>query len=237
LFSKFSLENIKMTMVSQEEIAAMARLREIMEGKTPSSHNSTGNGQKTQQQPKYVEVTGPGVVTRQEVDAMATVMNRLNNVMNQVSGEMIVESSHDPELREALMTQVGEDGVKIGAYKIKINEHDDRIATKKSFSVINQITGETIAHELGLYEAAHGLVKLLNSGNFINSVKVRKLLESESTYTGQKVDAIRYKRSAHRAKNSGDSHRYELFESRRQRAVDLALHAKAEVKDIYNNIV
>lgn len=226
-----------MAFVSPQDTSAMARLMQIMEGKTPTEPMTSRSQEGGKSSPQYVEVNGPGVLSRGEIDAMASVMNRLNAAMNQTTGEMITESARDPELKAALQTQVNESGVKIGAYQIVVNQDDDRLVNKQSFSVVNKLTGETLANELGLYEAAHGLVKLLNAGNFVNSPQVRKLLEAESTYTSQKLDAMRYRRGVRKAQEVGDEHKENLYESRRQHAMDVAMQAKAEVKNINKNIL
>ena len=216
--------------VSSEDKAAMARLLQIMEGKTPSPITPTYNNSVDP-----VVLAGPGQVTQRDVQAMADVLKKLNGAIGDVSATMVTESQYDPQLKEALITTKTSDGVKIGAYQIKINQNDDRMVNKQSFSVINKISGETIAHELGLYEAAHGLVKLLNAGNFVNSLPVRELLESEAAYTSHKMDEIRYKKRMKKAQMTKDSS-YDLYEARRQNSMDRAMIAKAKVKKLYESI-
>ena len=215
--------------VSSEDKAAMARLLQIMEGKTPTPitpiYNSTDIVDP-------VVLAGPGQVTQRDVQAMADVLRKLNGAIGDVSSTMVTESQYDPQLKEALVTTRNTDGVKIGAYQIKINQNDDRMVNKQSFSVINKISGETIAHELGLYEAAHGLVKLLNAGNFVNSIPVRELLETEAAYTSHKMDAIRYKKRMKKAQMTNDAS-FGLFEARRQNSMDRAMIAKAKLKKLY----
>ena len=223
-----------MAYVTPEEKDAMARLMTIMNGGRPAPVSSRSGSSTPGAQP--VELAGPGVITRQEIDAMANVMSRLNNAMTQVSGDMITESSQDPEIREALITQSNAEGVKIGIYQIRQNLDESLMVNKQNFSVINKVTGETIAHELGLYEAAHGLVRLLNSGNFVNSPKVRELLEAESTFTSQRLDAMRYNKRMKQARAQGDDHKHTLFEARKQRAMDSAMQAKALIKSIYSRL-
>ena len=219
--------------VSSEDKEAMARLLQIMEGKTPtpiSASTSQNNSVSTDS----VILAGPGQVTQRDVQAMADVLKKLNGAIGDVSATMVTESQFDPQLKEALTTVKNNDGVKIGAYQIKIHQNDDRMVNKQSFSVINKITGETIAHELGLYEAAHGLVKMLNAGNFVNSLPIRELLEAEAAYTGHKLDAVRYKKRMKKAASTNDAS-YDLYEARRQSSMDRAMIAKAKVKKLYES--
>lgn len=221
--------------VSSEDKIAMARLLQIMEGKTPDPVNTQLQNNSIVSSAEQVVLAGPGQVTQRDVQAMADVLKKLNGAISDVSANMVTESQYNNDLKEALVTSKNSDGVKIGAYQIKINQNDDRMVNKQSFSVINKLSGETIAHELGLYEAAHGLVKLLNAGNFVNSIPIRELLESEAAYTSHKMDAIRYKRRMKKAQITKDSS-YDLYEARRQNSTDRAMIAKAKVKKIYESI-
>lgn len=220
--------------VSPEAKAAMTRFMSILNGdRTPAPLNEhiTSSGAHAP-----VELTGAGQVTSADVRAMADVISRLNNAISQVSSEMVVESSADPKVAEALVTEQTQTGVKIGRYEIKINLDESRLVNKQNYSVINKHTGETIAHELGLYEAAHGLVRLLNSGHYINSPIVRELLEAENSYTSHKMDALRFRRRAKKSQQSGNMHAFDLYEARRIDSMDRSMSAKSRVKKIYSNI-
>ncbi len=217
--------------VSAEDKAAMNRLLQIMNGE-----RVTDPVRSSVQQSSPLELAGAGQVTRGDVDAMAQVLTRLNNVVGQVSADILLESHQNNEIKEALSTESTATGVKIGCYEIKINLDESRLVNKQNYSVVNKITGEILAHELGLYEAAHGLVKMLNSGVYINSQSVRELLEAEAAYTSHKQDAIRFKRRAKKSLNVGSTHEHGLYEARQISSMDKAMSAKARVKKIYNNI-
>ena len=110
---------------------------------------------------------------------------------------------------------------------------ESRLAGKQFYSVVNRATGETLAHELSLYEAAHGLVRLLNKGKFFNSLEVRKLLETEAAYTSHKIDAVRFHKAMRKAERTGDAIRAELMETRKQASLDRAMQAKSDLKKLY----
>lgn len=223
--------------VSTEDKDAMARLLQIMEGNVPSpialtenkNNFATGGGDE-------VILAGPGQTTQRDIQAMAEVIKKLNNAIGDVTKTMVQESQYDKNLKEALETTVTSNGIKIGMYQIIHNQDTSRAVNKQNFSVVNKLTGETIAHELGLYEAAHGLVKLLNSGNFINSAPVRELLESEASYTSHKLDAIRYKRAMKKALSEKNMIRYNLYEDRCQSSMDRAMSSKSIIKKIYKTL-
>jgi hypothetical protein len=219
--------------VSNEEKEAMSRLLQIMNGQKVNTPTAVPSSPITA---APVELAGPGQVTRAEVDAMSQVLTRLNNVVGQVSTDILLESDKNPELAQALVTETTASGVKIGRYEIRINQDDSRLVNKQHYSVVNKISGEVLAHELGLYEAAHGLVKMLNSGQYINSQGVRELLEAEAAYTSHKMDAIRFKRRAKKSLLEGKAHNNDLFEARREAAMDKAMAAKARVKKIYHSL-
>lgn len=220
--------------VTPEEKAAMARFMSILNGDVSDTQPLTETHSSQRSTP--VELAGAGQVTSADVRAMADVLTRLNSAISAVSNEMVVESAADPAVAEALVTEQTHTGVKIGRYEIRVNLDETRLVNKQNYSVVNKLTGETLAHELGLYEAAHGLVRLLNSGHYINSSTVRELLEAENSYTSHKIDALRFRRRAKKSQNEGNTHAFSLYEARRVDSMDKSMSAKARVKKIYNSI-
>ena len=209
----------------------MTRLLAIMNGDSPrAAHSSL---KEASQQP--VQLAGAGQVTQRDVAAMADVLRKLESAVTNTSNQMLAESHTDAELREAMQTTSVKDGVKIGIYRIQQQLDEGRVAGKQYYNVINQITGDTVAAELSLYEAAHGLVRLLNNGRFFNSDEVRQLMEAEAAYTSHKIDAVRFHRMARKAERAGLEHKTELMEVRKQASLDKAMTAKSMVKKIYNN--
>lgn len=217
--------------VSAQERAAMARLLQIMNGENPPPMTES-RVMATQDTP--VQLPGAGQVTDRDVQAMALVLRRLDSAVNSAHVQMVQESASDAKLKEALMTEPVPQGVKIGVYQIQQHMDPTRVAGAQYYSVVNKHTGETLAHELSLYEAAHGLVRMLNQGQFFNSAPVRELLEAEATYTSQRIDAVRYHRMIKSAIRKGDDHRATLMETRKQASMDRAMQAKAKVRKLYN---
>lgn len=217
--------------VTPEEREAMSRLLSIVNGEKPSASLSKPHAALME-----AELPGAGQVTSADVKAMSEVLQRLNKAIGDVSNEMLAESTRNPEVAEALVTTSSEGSVKIGRYEIRVNLDESRLVNKQNYSVVNKLTGETLANELGLYEAAHGLVKLLNAGQYINSPVIRDLLEAEAAYTSHKMDALRFKRRSKKSLQEGNQITHELYETRRVDAMDKAMQNKARVKKIYNSI-
>lgn len=209
--------------VSDQDRQAMARLLNIVDGapadqieKTPLRESSN----------IPVELAGPGMTTRADVNAMADVITRLNSLSNDVIDNMITESATQPESGEALQTERTQTGVKIGRYQILIKEDADRRAGKQFYSIYNSLTNDTIADDISLYETALTVVRLLNSGKFANSQEIRQMFEHDDAYTAHRVDAILYKRKMATAAGS----KRDIFESRYQASLDRCMAAKKQIK-------
>ena len=218
--------------VTDSERLAMARLLSIMNGETPVSHQLQEH--MTGGQP--VELAGAGQVSSRDIQAMAHVLDKFNQAVNQTHRELMQESMHDAHTAEALVTERHADNVRIGPYKISVRMDETRVAGKQYYDVIHSATGDKLAHELSLYEAAHGLVKLLNSGKYINHPQVRELLEAEATYTGHRVDAIRYHKMIHVANKNNQVSKLGIYEARKAASMDRAAQSKAQVKKLYRGL-
>ena len=215
--------------VTDSDRLAMSRLLEIMNGQTPSTpalHESV-----THTHP--VELPGAGQISSRDIQAMAQVLSKFNQAVNQTHKDLIRESVHDANVAEALVTERIQDNVRIGPYKIAVRMDESRVAGKQYYDVIHSQTGDKLAHELSLYEAAHGLVRLLNSGKYVNHPQVRELLEAEAAYTGHRVDAIRYHNMINKAKKTQQLMKLEVYEARKADHMDRAAIAKAQVKKLY----
>lgn len=210
--------------VTPEEKEAMQRLLEVMEGKTPS----TPAPKATQYGASDIELAGAGQVTRRDIDAMSQVLSKLNNVTQQV----VYESEQDPQLRNAIATQRNDDGVKVGSYQIMIKEDEKRLAGKQYYSIYHTRTNDIIADDLTLYETALTIVKILNSGRYVNDPLVRKLFEADDRYTAHRTDAIRFKARMKQAAHRGDESKRDVFESRYQVAIDNAMAFKKDIKKL-----
>lgn len=217
-----------MTVVSQEDLDAMIRLRAVIDGKPmPLTLTETQHQHSAVNNRMPIDLPGPGVASRQDVDAMASVLSRLNKLSNNVVDTMLTESVTMPEVADALTTERTLTGVKIGRYQIMIKEDSTRTAGKQFYSIYNSLTDDTIAYDISLYETAISVVRLLNGGKFANSPEIRKLFECDESYSSHKVDAIRFRR---KQKKSTDPIKRDIYESRYQASLDRAMSAKRQLK-------
>jgi hypothetical protein len=214
-----------MAAVSEKEKADMMRFLSVIEGNPlPPAEPGTI----TESYSPDLELAGAGQVTRRDIDAMANVLSKLNDVTK----EVVSETRNDKQLREAVRTQRNDDGVKVGSYQIMIKEDEKRIAGKQYYSIYHSQTGDVIADDLTLYETALSVVKLLNNGKYVNHSTVRKLFEADDKYTACRTDAIMFKRRAKMADKNGEYGKVDMYESRYQSSVDSAMAAKREIKQL-----
>lgn len=211
--------------VSAQERDAMQRLLDVMEGKTPSSPALPANHGSSD-----IELAGAGQVTQRDIDAMSQVLAKLNTVTQQV----VYESEQDPQLRSAMVTERNDSGVKVGSYQIMIKEDEKRLAGKQYYSIYHTRTNDIIADDLTLYETALTIVKVLNSGRYVNDPLVRKLFEADDRYTSHRTDAIRFKARMKQAEKRGDDSKMDVYESRYQVAIDNAMTFKKDIKKLIN---
>lgn len=214
--------------VSNEERDAMARMMAIMNGETPSPSASYSSQTPVSE---GVELAGPGVVTQREINAMADVLNKLNHVTHQV----VLESNGDVNTKMDIMTSRTDRSVNVGGYKIEIMTNERRVAGKQYYRIEHSLSGTVIADDITLYEVALGVVKLLNSNKFVNDTRVRNLFEIDARYTSHRVDAISAKLSHRKAERAGNMIKEDIYATKYQKALDLAMAAKTDLKKALRN--
>ncbi len=213
--------------VSNEEREAMARMMAIMNGETPPPVSNF----ETTPINEGVELAGPGIVTQREINAMADVLSKLNQVTHQV----MLESNGDVNTKIDMMTTRTDRAVNVGGYKIEIMTDERRIAGKQYYRIEHATSGTVIADDITLYEVALGVVKLLNNNRFVNDTKVRNLFEIDARYTSHRVDAISAKMAHKKAERSGNMIKEDIYATKYQKALDLAMVAKSDLKRALNN--
>jgi hypothetical protein len=142
---------------------------------------------------------------------------------------LIKRGATNPELAEALVTEQTDRGTRIGSWEI-VESKDGR--GLKSYAVANVTTGDLIATELSLYEAAYGIVRQLNAGNMINSHKVREILNVEAEYARARMNAAEFRDRSRVYEQRGDETRSALMEDRFDAALGLAKSARQRLTRI-----
>jgi hypothetical protein len=152
------------------------------------------------------------------VAEMKLILERFHAAADQI----VTEAPYDHDLREALATETTDRGVRIGAWEIQPHP----AGKHKLYDVVNAVNGAPLAIDLLLYEAARGLVRMLNDGGRINSKEVIDLLRAEQEYGSLVNDMVHYKR---RLTENASSARILVFEARYSDAKRRATQARERI--------
>ena len=164
----------------------------------------------------------PTVATPQVGDPAVAEMKTILERFHAATDHVITEATYDHELREALVTESTASGARIGSWEIQVHLSGQH----KLYDVVNVINGEALAVDLLLYEAARGLVRILNEGGRINSGEAIELLRAEQEYGSRVHDMVLYK---HRLTKNATSPRRTVFEARYGDAKRRAILARERV--------
>jgi len=207
--------------VSSEERDFMQNLLDKLNGEVAT----TKPGKLTEQRKKSgpVELAGPGGVTDSDIMAMSQVLSRLDGLTN----DMVNDPEPTQQFSQALHESRNKIGVMVGKWQIAQHEDATRLAGKKYFSIYHSETQQVIANDISLYETALCVARLLNTGEYVNSIKVRELFEQDDSYTSHRIDAHRF---LIRGKKSTNPQQRDLYEARMQASRDRAKQILTSVK-------
>jgi hypothetical protein len=184
-------------------ISEMARLMDIMNGKKTSA--VSGN-----------------------VDAKTDSMKKILEAFYGMSANAVETAKEIKEVREAYLTEETATGVKIANWYIDCSKQSNL----KTYSIREEYSSSYLVHDLVLYEAAYGLVKLLLANEGLESNNVNMILKLESDYSKFLNDAINYKHMLS-SKNLNESKRA-ILEDRYESAKYSAVAAKNRIMQLYN---
>jgi hypothetical protein len=203
--------------VNQTEVDQMASFMRALKAEQATSPelNDGGSAERPARAPALAETTG-------SIQEMKLILERFHTAAGSAVGKVNDEATYDRELREALMTERTETGSRIGAWNIEMREE----GTRKFYSVVQEDGVTCIVADLLLYEAAHGLVRILNNGGVLNSKAAINLLRAEQDYAVALNDAVLYKH--YLVKNPND-HRVRIFEAKYSAAQRRAITARDQV--------
>lgn len=148
-------------------------------------------------------------------------MGSILEAFRSATDDLVETSKTNSTVRTALATERVEGGVRVGSWKIDIREE----GYGKSYDVSHSMTGEPIASDLRLYEAALALVNALNEGETFTSSTVKIILELERDYSRALSDAISF--STRMKVTEGVQH--DIAEARYSEAKRKALSAKKTI--------
>jgi hypothetical protein len=147
----------------------------------------------------------------------------LENQVSTTSATLREDSARMPELRQAIATERTPKGVRVGGWEITTE------GNSKKYDVVSVHSGQQIAKNLYLYEAAESLVNYLNDGCMINNMKVQNILRLEMEYAKHIEDAIQHKHACSKALDRGDDTRLEISKTRFNEAKTKAVAAKSKL--------
>lgn len=179
-------------MVSAAEREQMARLRDIMSGGADRSARpvSLEGVEPPMRSPRPVALEGYDMVP--SADPMEDILAKFYASADAVAQDALV----DRPLRRAMATEKTPSGARVGNWEIAVTEGD-----RKTYGVRSIATGEEIASDLCLYEAAQALAEMLNEGAKINTPEVREILSLEEQYARHLADAVQFRRSLRSGKS------------------------------------
>ncbi len=202
--------------VDPKETDAMKRLMQIMSGGTPQHATSDG-----------VPIVESARHGEPDVDAMKDILQRFYSATTNAATTLHEDAQSSPEVRNALVTERTPRGAKVGSWEIRVNQVNEKL---KTFDVSNVLTGDSIAMELRLYEAAHALVKLLNAGHGINTTVVREVLSVEESFCKHYLDAVSFRHTVRNCQRLNESRRAHVAEDRYAEARRKALLAREQLR-------
>lgn len=197
-------------MVDRAEVTQMSKFMAALGGSPGALGGSPGDN------------TSPKTASDPAVNEMKMILERFHKATDHV----INEASFDSELRESLVTEQTNHGARIGTWEI----HNRPSGNRQLYCVVHSETGETLANDLMLYEAAHGLIRILNSGGHLNCREAVELLSAEQTYAASVQDMVLFR---HRLTQQPDSRRTAILEARYGEAKRRAIQAKQHVQRLF----
>lgn len=154
-----------------------------------------------------------------------------NKVLEAFSNTDVIaagSSSTNKEIREAMVTSKTDNGVRVGSWEITIQENNGL----KSYTVLNIHTGEPIASDLTLYDAAKGIASSLNEGMTINTPHIRRILNAEGAYSRARQSAANYRQTMIVSESRGNIKKKAIAEDRYNEALRKAKEARLILSDL-----
>ena len=227
--------------VTREDVDQMERLRRIMEGGSEGdgpptdAHVDSGSADVSQQ--TWDPNTTPAGVTGEDVNWMKNIMERFEGGADEMTQNLAEESKTDRTLNEAIQTERTERGARIGSWEIQQNVTETNSGkSKKYYDIYNTATGEPIARDLLIYEAAHALVKLLNKGETLTDASVRDVLRLEENFSRAYYDAAQHKSRQKKSLREGKREKADLYEARFDASRQQALDSQEKLKKVLRKL-
>lgn len=240
---------IPSNMPSARDIQEMARLRAIMNGTNvpavpqPQQAHYSGGSAGTRQPmnesrgappaPAYMPSFG---TSREEVDAMKNIMNKLNHLNGDAPNESAFAQTNQPQqlaLTEAAhFTQAP---IASGPYQVLATIKESAGREVNRYHVVDAGRRDVVS-DLTLKESATTIMKLLNKGLTLESARVQEVVELEEEFTRNRLDTGRHKQRYQRAVDLGETAAADVFKTRFNVAKANALAAQDQIKSILESL-
>lgn len=231
-----------MSITTKGDVNEMDRFMKILKGDLSEA---------TKPEPKMLENGEEAIVlsknpTRQDIGSMAKIMENfaattgvksfknLHDSGQKVMKRVVKQSSNDRQLKDALMTSISNNGMKIGKWEIrKVLREGLTKREEVVYHVRNIDSGKKVCASLMVLESAKAIIRILGTGASIDDTQIQKIASLEVEYHRLREQALHEKISWHRAKKNNDEFRMDLYEAKFDAAKSRALYTKEKIRNIY----
>lgn len=234
-------------MPSRSEIDEMERLSRIMKGERPAPTAASATTSAGAPDPNAIILqTGP---TTADVSDMANIMKNFSGATGIKSFKSLYDNASNtvdvlvddaqvtPELREALITEQTDTGVRIGAWEISKHQRDG-ITQKPDFfyRVHNINTGQKIKASFMVLESARAVITLLNNGASFSHPTIKKIAQYEIDYRTARKKVLEEKYFWQRARKKNSEFKMNLYEAKFDAAKSRALLIRERIINLYHTV-
>jgi hypothetical protein len=230
---------------SQRDIAEMARLRAIMNGTNvpavpqPQQAHYSGGSAGTQRPlhesrapsaPAYMPTFG---TSREEVDAMKNILNKLNHLSgDDRSMEQVVATPRQPLVETSSFTQPQ---LGSGPFEVLAIIKESNGKEVNRYSVVDANRRDVVGG-LTLRETATAIMKLMNKGLALESTRVQEVINLEEDYNRNRLQTASHRQRYQRSMELGETAAAQVFKDRFNVAKANALAAQDEIKSIADSL-
>lgn len=226
---------------NQQDIAEMARLRQIMEGsnlptvREPVQAHYSGGSEGIRRPLHESHVAPPAYSAmgagREDVDAMKAILEKLNEL----------DGSNDtkPVLTERTQIAAYTQNKPVtagGPYEVSILLKESANGQEtKSYDVVDARRAPVV-EALVIKEAAQAIAKFLNKGQSLDGKKIQEVLDLEEEYNRCRIEAGKIKSRYNRCVELGETAAADVFKARHSTTRATALAASDQIKSILESI-
>jgi len=223
-------------MVSTEEKNEMKRLRAILDSGFDGSVHSDPEIPFTETPNTDGKIAPPALSSARDPQMAKFLAITEGFTDTAEKSAQSLQESNDPEIREALNTNHSDDSISIGNWKIKIVERPSYSKKNiKTYDIINNLNNQVIVEGLYIYEAARGLVRLLNKGIPLNQTSPQHIIQLEAKYVALRDDLYRAMKKRIKLREEGHLSQSGIYKARAEDYQEKAFLTKKQIIEASNN--